>query len=216
MKRVALINPNSTEAMTDAMVATAQSTVPDLAFEGWTSRNGPASIQGPEDGLAATAPFLEVVAKADATGVDGIVIGCFDDTALKQAAARANCPVIGIGQSCYHHAALMQWRFSVVTTLSVSVPVLEQNIVSAGLKQHLAMVHASGVPVLALEADPQATANQILHSAQKAAAQDGIDAVILGCAGMVHVTRTVRAALNIPVLDPIETTTTCMRWLLSR
>ncbi|KPA23228.1 Asp/Glu/Hydantoin racemase [Shimia sp. SK013] len=214
--RVAIINPNSTEAMTEAMLRTAQATVPGLTFEGWTSINGPSSIQGPADGLEATPPLLEEIRKAGAAGVDGIIIGCFDDTALTQAAALATCPVIGIGQSCYHRAALMNWRFSVVTTLDVSLPVLKQNILDAGLAQHLVSLHASGVPVLALEADTIPATKQILKTAQKAEEDDGIDAVILGCAGMVHVTQSVRSSLKIPVLDPIETSATCMHWLLSQ
>ena len=83
---VIIINPNSTVQMTDAMLGAARHAVPDIPIEGWTSHKGPASIQGAEDGASATAPLLELVSRADAQGAKGIVIGCFDDTALHQAA----------------------------------------------------------------------------------------------------------------------------------
>ena len=72
--------------MTEAMVSAAQAAVPRLSFEGWTSHDGPPAIQGAEDGALAAPPLLELVRHADARGAEGVVIGCFDDTALSAAA----------------------------------------------------------------------------------------------------------------------------------
>ncbi len=211
---VLIINPNSTVSMTDAMVAAASAAAPGLRFEGWTSHDGPASIQGPADGAAATPPLLDLVGKAAQQNPQGMIIGCFDDTALAEAAARAPCPVIGIGQAAYHFAALRQWRFSVVTTLPISVPIIEGNIRALGLGHHLARVRASDVPVLDLEDDSETATRMILTEAQRAEREDQIDALILGCAGMVRVTRAVQQDLDIAVLDPVETAATCMAWLV--
>lgn len=210
---VVIINPNSTSSMTDAMVRAASETVPEKRFTGWTSEMGPPAIQGAEDGAAATPPLLELVKQADEEGAEGIIIGCFDDTGLVEAAALARCPVLGIGQASFHYAALRNWRFSVVTTLAVSVPVLEGNIAMLGLSKHLGRVRASEVPVLALEDNPEAATERILEEARLAEVEDGVQAVILGCAGMVHVTRAVEAELGIAVLDPVVTAASCMRWL---
>ncbi|WP_424972849.1 aspartate/glutamate racemase family protein [Dinoroseobacter sp. S76] len=211
---ITIINPNSTASMTEAMVRTARQAAPELAFEGWTSAKGPPAIQGEADGAIATPPLLELVDEASNAGAEGIIIGCFDDTGLAQAAARANCPVIGIGQAAYHFAALQQWRFSVVTTLAVSIPVLEGNIATLGLGQHLARVRASEVPVLALEADPEASGQAIMAEAITAATKDEIDALILGCAGMVHVVAEVTGALDIEVIDPVACAARSFSWLI--
>lgn len=210
---VVVINPNSTEAMTEAMLAAARVVAPSIAFEGWTSRQGPPSIQGVKDGRLAAGPLLELVGKAGRDGADGIVIGCFDDTSLAEAAAVAPCPVVGIGQAAYHYCALRQWRFSVVTTLSISVPVIEENIASYGLTGVLGCVRASEVPVLDLDRSPEAAITPILGEAERAVQEDGIDAVILGCAGMIHVTSALREALPVPVIDPVEAATGCIAWL---
>ena len=208
---VIVINPNSTEAMTEAMLSAARAFRPGLEFEGWTSRLGPPSIQGAEDGALATPPLLDLVRQAD--GAEGIVIGCFDDTALEEAAKIADCPVIGIGQAAFHFCALRQLRFSVVTTMAVSVPVIERNIARYGLTGHCGRVRASGVPVLDLENDPKAACAPILSEATRACQEDGIDAVVLGCAGMVHVTAALREALPVPVIDPVEAAAGCMAWM---
>lgn len=213
---VILINPNSTTAMTDAMLAVAQSAAPDLRFEGWTSHDGPPSIQGAEDGELATAPLLELIQKADAARAEGIIIGCFDDTALEQASKLAHCPVVGIGQSAYHLSALRNWKFSVVTTLSASVPVLEENIRDLGLEKYLGRVRASEVPVLAIHEDQAASQEQISGEARLAECEDDVDAIILGCAGMVSLTAAVRETVSLNVIDPVVAAAQGMNWLLAK
>ena len=212
---VIIINPNSTEAMTASMLAAARAAAPSLTFEGWTSHDGPPAIQGAEDGAAATEPLLALVRKADAQGAEGIIIGCFDDTALAEAARTARCPVVGIGQAAYHYCALRQWRFSVVTTLAVSVPVLEDNISAYGLAGGLGRVRASDVPVLELEHSSDAAVAPILHEAREAVLKDGIDAIVLGCAGMVNVTEALRRSLDVAVVDPVSAAAGCLEWLMS-
>lgn len=137
--------------MTDAMLRTARDAAPDAHFDGWTSHHGPPAIQGQADGRLAEGPLLKLVTKASDQGASAIIIGCFEDTALDAARRTANCPVIGIGQAAYHLAIIAGGRFSVVTTLDVSVPILGANIHAYGLGGYLGQAQASGIPVLALE-----------------------------------------------------------------
>jgi allantoin racemase len=182
---IVLINPNSTAAMTDAMVETASKA--GVVLEGWTSLDGPPAIQGLEDGEACIPPLLALVRKASDAGAHAIIIGCFDDTGLDAARDIASCPVIGIGQAAYHMAVLSGRRFSVVTTLDVSVPILKNNIHAYGFTSQLARVRASGVPVLDLETDPVGTAPVVVGEIERAVTEDKVDVVVLGCAGMVHI-----------------------------
>lgn len=184
---IVIINPNSTVTMTDAMVKTAQKAAPRAHVVGWTSTEGPPAIQGTQDGEAAIAPLLELVKKAGDAGAKAIIIGCFDDTGLNAARDLATCPVMGIGQAAYHAASLYGRRFSVVTTLAVSVPILADNIRAYGLDRNLGRVRASGVPVLALEDDRDAATRQVVDEIRAASREDDIDCVVLGCAGMVHI-----------------------------
>lgn len=210
---VIIINPNSTLSMTDAMLSQARKSAPDLDFEGWTSTEGPEAIQGAADGETARLPLLKLVERASSQGADGIIIGCFDDTALEEAAAIADCPVIGIGQASYHYAALRNWRFSVVTTLSISTPVIQENIERYGFGQIVSKVRASEIPVLELEANSRAASKVVAQEALVAEQEDDISAIILGCAGMVEVVDAVRSQLAKAVLDPVECAAQCMLWM---
>lgn len=197
------VNPNSTDSMTETVVRAARAASPDLDIEGLTSHGGPPAIQGPADGAAAVPPLLRIVDRLGAEGATGIAIACFDDTGLTEAARRAPCPVVGIGQAAFYLAALRSWRFSVVTTLPVSVPVIERNIARYGLGDFCGRVRASDVPVLELDRD-LACGERVLDEARRALAEDGIDCVVLGCAGMSALTARLRAGLRCPVIDPVE------------
>lgn len=210
---VVIVNPNSTAAMTDAILRAARQSAPSVAFEGWTSHDGPPAIQGREDGAAATPPLIALADKAAAAGANGFVVGCFDDTALPDLGTRLSCPVIGLGQAAFFYCALRRWRFSVVTTLSVSVPILEENIESYGLAPLLGRVRASEVPVLDLETSPETASARILAEARAAHEEDGVDAIVLGCAGMVHVTAHLRENLPCPIVDPVEAAAGGIAWL---
>ncbi|MFT5798378.1 MAG: allantoin racemase [Candidatus Azotimanducaceae bacterium] len=198
---IVLINPNSTDAMTKAMVEVALKV--GVTLTGWTSHDGPAAIQGPEDGAACIPPLLALVRKASDAGAKAIIIGCFDDTGLDAARDIASCPVIGIGQAAYHMAVLSGAKFSVVTTLDVSVPILENNIHSYGFISQLARVRASGVPVLDLETDPAGTADVVVGEINRAITEDKVDTVVLGCAGMGHIQAYVGNIRNTRLVDGV-------------
>jgi len=200
---ITFINPNSTVSMTAAMVAAARAAAPGARIEGVTSHGGPPAIQGEADGALALAPLLDCVRAASGAGARAIVIGCFDDTGLAQARAIATCPVIGIGQAGYHLAALSGGRFSVVTTMAVSIPILHGNIIRYGFGAQLGRVRASGVPVLALEDDPDAAAARVIDEMEIAAREDDVAAIVLGCAGMVDIPRRAAGRVSARIIDGV-------------
>ncbi|MDA8587003.1 aspartate/glutamate racemase family protein [Rhodobacteraceae bacterium] len=187
--------------MPDAMVATAHKAGVEVV--GITSHDGPAAIQGPEDGDACVPPLIELVRKASGAGAQAIIIGCFDDTGLGAAREIAACPVIGIGQAAYHMAVLAGRKFSVVTTLDISVPVLEANIHAYGFTAQLARVRASAVPVLDLETDPDASGPIVIDEIKRSIAEDGVDSVVLGCAGMVDIPDKFASESGVVLIDGV-------------
>ncbi|WP_420003902.1 aspartate/glutamate racemase family protein [Arenibacterium sp. LLYu02] len=197
---ILLINPNATEAMTADMTRVAQDQAGAIRVEGWTSLDGPPAIQGVEDGEAAVPPLLKLIEKAAPLKPRAILIGCFDDTGLAEAQALAPCPVFGIGQAAYHLAAMIGGRFSVVTTLDVSVPILRDNVLAYGLGGALAKVRASGVPVLALEQAEARVADEI----RLAIAEDGVTSVVLGCGGMAALRDRLQAETPVRLIDGVR------------
>ena len=200
--RLLVINPNTTASMTEKIGAAAR----DVAAAGTeiVARNpatGPASIQGVEDGEAALPGLFAEIDRAQ--GFDAIIIACFDDTGLYEARRRTGVPVIGIGEAAYHYAMLIAERFSVVTTLSVSIPVIQENIMRYGLSARCGKVRASNVPVLELERPGSTARETISDEIASALLHDRSDAIVLGCAGMADLAADLSARHGVPVIDGV-------------
>lgn len=212
--RLLYLNPNSSIAMTDQIVAAAREALPEAEILGWTNASGPPAIEGAEDGERAIAGLRAMLPEARARCVDLIVIACFDDTGLEELRALAHCPVIGIGQAAYVLAMLAFGAFSVVTSLPVSVPVLEGNIERYGFDASCVSVRASGLPVLTVEAGgPQVI--ERLSDEIVAAGQDGGRAVALGCAGMAHLRPELAARSAVPLIDGVAASAHLARAIVS-
>jgi allantoin racemase len=202
--RIHVVNPNSTVSMTEKIAAGARAVAAaGTEIVATTSLKGPPAIQGHDDGVLALAGLLEEIGKGDADGVDAHIIACFDDTGLDAARALAAAPVIGIGEAAYHVASLIAGRFSVVTTLSISVPILEDNLRRYGLIERCARVRASGVPVLALEEPGSNARERISAEIGAAIAEDRAEAIVLGCAGMADLARLLAQKHGVPVVDGV-------------
>jgi len=202
--KIAYLNPNSTPRMTDGIVACARAALPaGVEVIGLTNTAGPAAIQGKEDGDAALPGVLSLLPEARLLGADAIVIACFDDTGLAEARAVAGCPVLGIGQASYVMAQMLGLRFSVITSLPVSIPVIEENIRHSGFSGFCVSVRASGLPVLTIDAGAPETIDRIAAEIAAAAKDDMAACAVLGCAGMGHLRDVLTISSTIPVIDGV-------------
>lgn len=202
--RLLVINPNTTAEMTSAIaLASRKAALADTVITAVNPARGPAAIQGPADGEAALPGLFELFEQelAGNAAYDAVVIACFDDTGLEELKARSPVPVLGIGEAAFHAGMMLGARFSVVTTLAVSVPVIEANIRRYGFGDRCAAVRASAVPVL--ETQDAQTDAKIRAEASRALEEDGCDVIVLGCAGMARLAAEMSLDLGVPVIDGV-------------
>lgn len=203
---ILVINPNSTASMTQKIAAAARAAAgPFSRITAINPLEGPAAIQGPADGEAALPGLFDLFERSLKTdpSISAVIIACFDDTGLWELKAKSRVPVVGIGEAAYHVASVAAERFSVVTTLSVSVPVLEENLQRTGLAARCVRVRASDVPVLELENPESDVRHKIEAEIQAALRLDGIGAIALGCAGMADLAADLTAQFKVPVIDGV-------------
>ncbi len=204
MPSILIVNPNTTASMTEKIAIAARSVAArGTTVVARTSKSGPASIQGRLDGEAALPGLFAEIVAAREEDFDAIVIACFDDTGLYEARKLTDAPVIGIGEAAFHAAMLVASRFSVVTTLSVSVPAIEDNLRLYGLARRCARVRASEVPVLDLEMPGSAARERISDEIGAAIAAGEADAIVLGCAGMADLATELSRRHGVPVIDGV-------------
>jgi allantoin racemase len=199
-----VVNPNTTQSMTDK-IATAAEAVAASGTKILASQPemGPVSIEGYYDEAFAIPGMLQRIAEAEKQNVAGHVIACFDDTGLDAARMLAAAPVIGIGEAAFHAASLIAGKFSVVTTLSRSIPVIEHNLVRYGLAARCANVRAADVAVLSLEEPNSPARARISSEISLAISDDRAEAIVLGCAGMADLAQSLSREHNLPVVDGV-------------
>ncbi len=200
--RIHVVNPNTTRSMTlkigDAAKAAAS---PGVEVSAANPDFGPPSIEGYFDEAFSVPGLIEEIGKA--RNADAFVIACFDDTGLEAARCACAQPVVGIGEAAFHMASLIAAKFSVVTTLQRSIAPIEHNLVKYGLEVRCARVRAADVPVLALEEPGSGARRIIAKEIERALAEDGAEAIVLGCAGMTDLARDLEKDAGVPVLDGV-------------
>lgn len=201
--RILVVNPNTTETMTDTIAAAAVAAAAGTtAIVAATSTEGPASIEGYLDEAMAVPGLLDAIRRGERDGARAAIIACFDDTGLDAARAMTAIPVIGICEAALSLAGFVAQRFTVVTTSERSrVPV--ENLVDRYGMRLRARVRAAGIPVLALEDPCSGAVDRLRAEIRLALDQDHAEAIVLGCAGMATLAMRLREEFGVPVIDGV-------------
>jgi allantoin racemase len=186
--RIRVINPNTTASMTETIGRAArEAAAAGTEIEAVTSPTGPVSIEGYYD---------------EALSLPGLLIEIRKGEALDAARQIAVAPVVGIGEAACHAATLIAHRFTVITTLSRSIPAIEHNVHKYGFERRV-KVRAADVPVLALEDESSDARARIDAEIARALEEDRAEAIVLGCAGMAKLARALSARHGCPVIDGV-------------
>ena len=112
--------------------------------------------------------------------------------------------MVGIGESACYAASMLSNKFTVITTLSRSVPVLEANLTRYGLASRCAGIRATDIPVLELGNIDTATMDTIRRAVELAIGEDRSDAIVLGCSGMTDLAEELTGEFGLPVVDGLS------------
>lgn len=170
-----------------------------------TLERGPASVESALDEVLAGPGVVDAAVKAEADGCDAIVIDCMLDPALEAVREAVTIPVVGCGEAGLESAALFG-AFSVVTVLQRQERAFMRLARSYGISDQLASVHGIGVNVLDLDRARGAAIAATVTACAKAHEQDGANAIVFGCTGMLGYGEEVAQALGWGperVVDPL-------------
>jgi len=202
--QIRVINPNTTAGMTASIGAAARAvSASGTDIIAVNPSFGAPSIECHHDDVWAAAGVTEQVRRGEAEGADAYVIACFGDPGLHAARELARGPVIGIAEAAFHAASLVATGFSVVTTLTRTCVIAEHLVLQYGFERRCRGIHGTDIAVLELD-DPQSDAfARVLASAQDALEHDRSGAIVLGCAGMADLCRSLQQRLGVPVIDGV-------------
>ncbi|MER6087983.1 aspartate/glutamate racemase family protein [Streptomyces bluensis] len=199
--RIVVTNCNTTQEMTEEIVRGARAAAgPGTTVTGLTPDWGPESAEGWLDSYLSAAAVLDLLRTYEVP-YDAVVMAGFGEHGREGARELVDVPVVDITEAAAHFACLLGRRYGVVTTLERSCGQIEDSLETAGVGRNCAAVVGTGLGVLDL-GDDRRTEEAFVAAAERAR-EAGAEVLVLGCAGMTGLQRTVGQKLGLPVVDGV-------------
>ena len=216
MSRIMIVNPNTTTAMTESVVAAARAiAAPGTEIVGDTPGRGVSSIESHVDEVWGSFRVLEQVLAGEHRGVDAYVIACFGDTGVPAAREVARGPVVGMTEAALFDAALIAHRFSIVTMPRRTMEQSDRVVRALGL-EHRCTVRALEVPVAGVAHGSGHLLDMFAAEGRRAIEDDAAEAIVLGCAGLTGLVGALTNTLGVPVIDGVLSAVTRAEGLLAQ
>jgi allantoin racemase len=200
VKRCLVINPNTTAAVTDKVVAACRQLQPLLQWEGVTARFGAAYIADEVAYAKASHAALDAF-EAFYSDHDAVLLACFGDPGLLALRELSRVPVTGLAQSSFE-AAARRGRFAVVTGGHAWGPMLARFARAHQLDERLVGIHTIDWTGARIAGDPDGALDALVAAAVK-----GLDAgaqnILLGGAALAGLAPSLQPRLAVPVLDNV-------------
>jgi Asp/Glu/hydantoin racemase len=205
MKTLFVINPNSSQAVTDGIdIAIDPLRSFGVPIRCLTLAEGPPGIESQRQADLTIAPMLNLAAaQKDAAG---FVIACFGDPGLHALRDQTGLPVVGIQEAAVMTALTLGQRFGVIAILPPSIPRHLRAFGAMGVLDRLAGDRALGLGVADL-ADPNKSLDAMIATGKRLRDEDGANVLIMGCAGMAHYRDPLQHATGLPVVEPSQAAT---------
>lgn len=201
--RILIVNVNTTTAVTDGIVTAAQEVAePNTEIIGLTPTIGADSVEGNFESYLAAVAVMNEVLQYDGP-FDAVVQAGFGEHGKEGLQELLDVPVIDITEAAAHVAYMLGWRYSVVTTLQRTVPLIEDRLLTAGLMARCASIRSTGLGVLELE-DVRIAQEAIEREARVAIERENADVIVLGCGGMAGLDSQLEKKLGVPVVDGVK------------
>jgi allantoin racemase len=203
-EQIIVINPNSTQAVTDgidaAMAPFRRNGGPTIRCV--TLEDGPPGIETQAHVESVVQPISRFVAAHD-NEADAFVIACYSDPGLHAAREATRRPVFGIAECGILTALTLGSRFGVISILRKSIPRHLRYVGAMGLTSRMAGDRAIDMGVLELS-DKQRTLGRMIEVGTALRDRDGADVLVMGCAGMARYRDALQEAVALPVVEPTQ------------
>jgi len=158
------------------------------------TRKGTASIESRYAEYLNTEEILRISKEAEQNKFDGIFIDCFGEPGVSIVRELVAIPVIGGFAPAALTASLISHKFSIISVIPNVVPIINTLVSEFGLTKNVASVRYVSMPVKELS-DQEKLFVRLFRESKSAITDDGAEAIVLGCTGMLGVSKSVQEAL---------------------
>ena len=164
---------------------------------------GPASLESMYEDAVAVPQIVQRAVEAEQDGMDAVIIDCMADPGLEAAREAVSIPVVAAAQSAMSMASILAHKFSIASITARDVYPNEQLVSRYGLKDKYASTRWVDIPVLDLHNDEDKLVAALTTASVEAILQDGAQAIVFGCGGMIGLTGRLEDNLRAQGLDAI-------------
>ncbi|MFW0790831.1 aspartate/glutamate racemase family protein [Gordonia sp. CPCC 205333] len=212
--RILVANVNTTESMTAAIAESARSVASKgTEIIGVTPRFGAESCEGNFESYLAAIAVMDAITSYSEP-FDAVIQAGYGEHGREGLQELLAVPVVDITEAAASTAMYLGHKYSVVTTLDRTVPLIEDRLKLAGLDARCASVRASGMSVLELESDPERAVAAIVAQSREAVENDRAEVICLGCGGMAELEESVATATGVPIVDGVRAAVTIAEGLV--
>lgn len=202
--RILLLNPNTTEDLTQLMVQSARRTAaPGTMILPITAPRGFPYISSRAEAQIGGAIVLEMLAAHHRDG-DAAIVAAFGDPGLRGARELFGIPVIGISEAAMLAACMLGRRFLIIGFTSVMRPWYEECVEMHGLGSRCAGVRALEGEFGSITQVREEKEELLLQLATSAIMETQADVLIPGGAPLAGLADKIKARLPVPVVDPTQ------------
>jgi Asp/Glu/hydantoin racemase len=211
MQPILLINPNTSQATTDMMVAMAQETAGNRArIQGATAPRGPRMITTIEALDAAASDVVEIGLRA-AGASSGVVVAAFGDPGADALKRALRIPSVGICAASMIEAGAWGRRFAVATTTPDLVSRIDACAAAHGLGQNYAGTWLTQDAAEDLIDDPARLERALASAVAASIRTGGAAAVIIGGGPLSRAAAALSDRFDVPIIAPVAA---AVRYLL--
>lgn len=201
MTHIQLINPNTSAATTELMLAIARAAAPpNWSITGLTARQGPPLIV---DAYGLELATTAVAALEPDLRSSGVIVAAFGDPGADLLRLRLKVPVIGIGEASIRAAQAGGRRFSIVTTTPALEPAIRDGIALLDCVAELASIRVSTGDPARLTADPAALEWQLQDLVDLCVRVDRAEAVIVGGGPLAKAAQVIAKRTPATIIEPV-------------
>ena len=208
MRDLLVINPNTSASVSELLHRHVQAEAGlHVRVRSVTARFGAPYIVDEASYAVASHATLDAWAAALAApqqklAPDAVLIGCFGDPGLLALRESSPVPVTGLAEAAFIEAA-RHGRFAIVTGGERWGPMLQRLAQALGHAPALAGIHTVVPTGAQLVADPGGARTLLAQACRDAVRQLGVQAVILGGAGLAGVAAEIQPGLGVPLIDSV-------------
>lgn len=202
-RRLLLINPNTTSALTQTITRFVQAALPsDVVVESVTARFGAPYIATEVGYAVAAHAALDAWTRAQQPAINAAIIGCFGDPGLFALREVAPCPVTGLAEAALMEAATYG-TCAVITGGHAWGPILERLLPTLEGGHTVRDIHTVELDGAALYAAPDAAEQILIGACTTVLRRQPVDAIVLGGAGLAGLAQKLQPHVPAPLIDSV-------------